>query len=149
MNKVIQTRPVFVEANPHLKDAHLRAQRAMFGAARLANLPTKDEAKDDMIEGINAAFNYRGSQRLISRKQMTIEEMRAVTVAIEAGLFSDDWTWGYDFGITVSTHTVQAEVAHIELRDRITGEVRSEFHTATINAVTFNDARAFNRLVNA
>lgn len=140
------TRPAFVEVNPELQAQHRAAQRAMFAAANFAEM-SRD--RDDQLEGINDAFGYRGASRLISRRQMTIEEMRAVTVAIEAGLFSDDWVWGNDFGITVSTHTVQAEVAHIELRDRITGEVRREFHTATIDAVTFNDAKSFARLLNA
>ena len=104
----IQHRPAFVEAHPELKTQHREAQSAMFGAAHNAGLPLGPQAKDDMIEGINNALGRRGSRRLISRKQMRIEEMEAVTAAIEAGLFSSDWTWNEEFTITVRQVTVRA-----------------------------------------
>lgn len=104
----ISHRPAFVEAHPELKDLHREAQCAMFGAAHTAGLPIAPEHKDHMIEGINNAMARRGSRRLISRKQLRIEEMEAVTAAIEAGLFGADWTWNEDFAITVRTITVRA-----------------------------------------
>ena len=100
----ISHRPAFVEAHPELKDLHLKAQRAMFGAARNAGL-SNDQT--EMLEGINEAFNRKGARRLTSRRQLKIEEMNEITRAVEAGLFSADWTWGHDFMIYVETATIE------------------------------------------
>lgn len=100
----IQHRPAFVEANPELKEAHRAAQCELFAAIDRSGL-SRD--KDLQLEGINAALNRIGSRRLISRKQLKIEEMNALIPAIDAGLFSQDWTWGHDFMIYVRTATVQ------------------------------------------
>ena len=113
-NRPIETRPAFVEAHPHLRDAHLNAQRAMFGSARQAGLPTTDAHRDQMIEGINAALGYRGSRRLVSRRQMNVDEMHCIAVALDAGLFGPDWTWSEEFTITV--RPVQLSVVHFEPR---------------------------------
>ena len=110
----IQHRPAFVEAHPELKADHREAQSAMFGAAHNAGLPLGPEAKDAMIDGINKALGRRGSRYLISRKQLRIEEMNAITEAIENGLFGADWTWNEAFTITVRSATVR--VATIEPR---------------------------------
>ncbi len=124
------TRPAYVEAHPAQSAAHLAAQRAMFGAARNAGL-SRD--RDDQLEGINAALGFRGGNRLISRRQMTIAEMQAVTVGIEAGFFSEDFTWGNDFSLTISTRMVEV----------------TEVHFAPVAPVTGDDARAFSRLLNS
>lgn len=110
----IQHRPAFVEAHPELKAQHRAAQSAMFDAAHHAGLPLGLKAKDDMIEGVNNALGRKGSRRLISRKQMRIEEMTAITEAIENGLFGTDWTWNEAFTVTVCTVTTR--VATIEPR---------------------------------
>ena len=111
----IVTRPAFVEANPVRKDAHRAAQKAMFKAANMAGLSTRDEARDEMLDGINDALGLRGSKRLISRRQMTVEEMQIVAVAIDAGLFSPDWTWGNEF--TAQITTISKTVVHFEPRN--------------------------------
>jgi len=129
----IATRPAFVEACPELQAQHRAAQCALFGAARRADLPTSEPFKDAMLYGINAALNFRGSRRLISRRQMSVAEMQAVTVGIEAGLFSEDWTWGNDFTLSISTRLVEV----------------TEVHFAPVAPVTSNDARAFSRLLNS
>ncbi len=129
----IATRPAFVEARPELLDEHRQAQKAMFGAARRADLCTSEPFKDAMIDGINEALGLHGSRRLISRTQMTVAEMQAVRVAIEAGLFSSDWTWGNEFTISVTTETVRVEVVHI---------------TPTPTA-SETEARRFSRLLNS
>lgn len=129
----LTTRPAFIQANPHLTDAHRTAQRAMFGAARTAHLSTTDAFKDAMIDGINDALGLRGSRRLISRRQMTVAEMQAVTVAIEAGLFSEDWVWGHEFTVSVTTRTMQVEVAEVHFTPRATSA----------------EARSFRRLLNS
>ena len=36
--------------------------------------------------------------------------MKAITEAIEAGLFSPDWTWGHEFMIYIQTATVAATI---------------------------------------
>ena len=111
----IETRPAFVVAHPHLKAAHVAAQRGMFASARANGLSTKPEARDAMIDAVNQALGLRGSQRLISRRQMTIDEMYAIAVAIDAGLFGTDWTWSEDFNITV--RPVVMNVVHFEPRN--------------------------------
>ncbi|RYX82210.1 hypothetical protein EON83_20320 [bacterium] len=109
MTKVIETRPAFAEAHPELAIEHRNAQRAFFGAARNAHL---NWDRDDQIEGINAAFGLRGGHRIISRKQLTPAEYRALVVAIEARLFSRDWTWDNEFTITI--HTREVTEVHFE-----------------------------------
>ena len=107
----IATRPAFVDANPTDRAAHRAAQRAMFGAANRAGLGTSDAHRDAMIDGVNAAFGLRGSQRIVSRRQMTVSEQQAIAVAIEAGLFGPDWIWSADFTISrceVQTVTLAA-----------------------------------------
>ena len=111
----IETRPAFVVANPHLKAAHLAAQRSMFASANSNGLSTRPEARDEMIDAVNQALGLRGSKRLVSRRQMTIDEMHAIAVAIDAGLFGDDWTWSEDFNITVRPVTMN--VVHFEPRN--------------------------------
>lgn len=107
----ISHRPAFVEAHPELKATHRDAQCAFFGAANAAGL---SQDKDAALEGINDALNRKGSRRLISRKQLKIEEMQALTVAIEAGLFSPDWTWGHEFMLYIRTANVRVSVTHFE-----------------------------------
>lgn len=107
------TRPAFVEAHPELCAAHRDAQKAMFGAARAAGL---SYSRDLQLRGMNEALGLRGSARITSRRELTITEMRAVTVAIEGGMFSDDWTWGQDFSISIRTRTVEIEEVHFEPR---------------------------------
>lgn len=89
-------RPAFVEAFPVDLASHRDAQKAMFGAAREAGLDTKG---DEMIEGINALLGLH----LSSRRQLTVDEMHVVTVAIEGGAFRSDWTPRLRAQITVST----------------------------------------------
>ena len=107
-------RPAFVEAHPELKEAHRAAQRAFFAAANRAGLQTDEAHKDAALDGINDALNRKGSRRLISRKQLKIEEMEALTVAIEAGLFTDNWVWGHDFMLYIRTATVRVASVHFE-----------------------------------
>jgi len=115
ISRPIVTRPAFVEANPHLRNAHVAAQRSMFASANANGLSTRPEARDAMIDAVNNALGLRGSKRLISRRQMTIDEMHAIAVAIDAGLFGSDWTWGEDFDITV--RPVVMNVVHFEPRN--------------------------------
>lgn len=110
----ILTRPAFVQANPHLRDAHRVAQCQMFAAARTAGLPTTEAYRDLMLDGINSALGLRGSQRLVSRRQMTIEEMHAISVALDVQLFGEGWKWSEEFSVTVRPMTV--EVVHFEPR---------------------------------
>ena len=110
----ISHRPAFVEAHPELQAQHRAAQRALFGAANRAGLPTDEAAKDAMIDGINDALNRKGSRRLISRKQLKIEEMEALTFAIESGLFSQGWIWGHEFMVYIQTQTVRVATVHFE-----------------------------------
>ena len=119
----ISHRPAFVEANPELKEAHRAAQNAMFAAIAAAGL-TRD--KDAQLEGVNAAFNRIGSRRLISRKQLKIEEMEALTAAIDAGLFSEDFTWGHDFMIYVRTATVVIPAQTVRLSSTHFEPLKSE-----------------------
>jgi hypothetical protein len=111
MKNLTAPRPAFVEAHPAQKEQHLAAQRAFFGAARTANL---NWDRDDQLEGINAALGLRGGKRIMSRREVTPTEYRALVVAIEAGLFSRDWTWGHEF--TVSVHTREVTEVHFEPR---------------------------------
>ena len=129
----IATRPAFVEANPTATAAaaHRNAQRAMFGAAREARLSTD---RDDQLEGINAALGLRGGNRLVSRRQMSVEEMQAITVAIEAGFFSYDWTWGNDFSLSIT----RRQVTEVHFTPRV-----------LVHPVTGNDRAAFSRLLNS
>lgn len=99
-NTPIATRARYVAANPIDKSAHRAAQKAMFGAANRFGLGTGPAHKDAMIDGINAAFGLKGSQRIISRTQMTVDEQRAIAAAVESGLFDGDWNWGVDFKIS-------------------------------------------------
>lgn len=77
-------RPAFVEAQPQLKDAHRHAQRHLFGTAARAGL-SRD--KDEMLSVINALLG----SAFTSRTQMTVDEMEAVSTAIEAGGFKSGW----------------------------------------------------------
>jgi hypothetical protein len=80
-------RPAFVEAFPLDLNAHRAAQKAMFGAARAAGLPTTEAHKAAMIGAINQLLGLR----LESRKQLTVQEMECITVAIESGAFLENW----------------------------------------------------------
>lgn len=80
-------RPAFVDAFPTLREAHRAAQKAMFGAAHKADLPTNEIAADFMVDGINQLLGLS----IGSRRQLTIDEMDAVTVAIEANAFNGRW----------------------------------------------------------
>lgn len=80
-------RPAFVEAFPLDTPAHRAAQRALFGAARAAGLPTGETAKAAMIGAINQLLGLR----LESRRQLTVEEMQCVTVAIQSGAIMANW----------------------------------------------------------
>ncbi len=80
-------RPAFVEAFPFDLSAHRDAQRALFGAARNAGLLTNDAHRATMIGAINQLLGLR----LESRRQLTVQEMQAVTVAIDAGAFLPGW----------------------------------------------------------
>lgn len=77
-------RPAFIEAQPELKASHRAAQKHLFGVAAKAGL-SRD--KEEMLLGINALFG----SALTSRTQMTVDEMEAVTTAIEAGAFRRGW----------------------------------------------------------
>lgn len=116
----VATRAAYVVANPFEKAAHRAAQSAMFGAAKRAGLGTGPAHKDAMIDGINAAFGLRGSQRIISRTQMTVDEQRAIAFAIESGLFGEDWIWGVDF-----------KISRCEVQEVI--QTRTVLHFAPIN----------------
>ena len=129
----ISHRPAFVEAHPELKDLHREAQSAMFGAAHAMGLPTDARAKDVMLDAINEALNRKGSRRLISRKQLKIEEMESITGAIEAGLFSPDWTWGHDFMIYIRTATITAAIQ--------TDVVRMRFSTVHLEPLSTERAK--------
>ncbi len=124
LNTPIATRAPYVAANPFEKAAHRAAQKSMFGAANAAGLGTGPAHKDAMIDGINSAFGLRGSQRIISRTQMTVDEQRAIAAAIESGLFGEDWIWSVDFKIS------RCEVQEVT-------QIRTVLHFAPIN-----DARA-------
>ena len=113
ISKPIETRPAYVVAHPQHKAAHRAAQRAMFGAANRAGLPTSEPFRDLMLDGLNDALGLRGSRRLISRRQMTVEEMQAVAVAIEADLFSADWKWNHDFAISITPYVLRVFAVHI------------------------------------
>lgn len=108
----ISHRPAFVEAHPELKQAHRAAQCALFGAAHRAGL-SNDQT--EMLEGINEALNRKGARRLTSRRQLKIEEMNEITRAIEAGLFSSDWTWGHDFMLYIQTATIEIPAQRVRV----------------------------------
>ena len=135
----ISHRPAFVEAHPELQDLHREAQCALFGAAHAMSLPTDEAHKDIMLDAINEAFNRKGSRRLISRKQLKIEEMEALTCAIEAGLFSPDWTWGHDFMIYIRTATVTAAIP--------TDVVRMRFSSTHLESLQSESARQWSQSV--
>ena len=99
----------FVEAHPELREEHLSAQRAMFKAARDAQLSW---SRDLQIRGMNEALGLRGTTRIQSRRELSIAQMRAIKVAIEAGLFQDDWTWGHEFVVAIRTRTVELTEVH-------------------------------------
>ena len=99
----------FVDAHPELREEHLHAQRAMFKAARDARLSW---SRDLQIRGMNEALGLRGVNRIASRRELSIAQMRAVTVAIEEGLFQDDWTWGHPFIVSIRTRTVEMTEIH-------------------------------------
>lgn len=114
ITRPIETRAAFVVANPHRAEAHRAAQCEMFACANAAGLSTRPESRDAMLDAINDALGYRGAGRLISRRQMTPDEMRAISVAIDAGLFGTDWTWSEEFTVTV--RSIQMDVVHFEPR---------------------------------
>lgn len=119
----IQHRPAFVEAHPSLQPLHNQAQRALFAAIERHDL---SHDKDLQLEGFNAAFNRKGSRRLISHEQLKIEELEVLTSAIEAGLFAPDWAWNHPFMIFLQTATVEATV---ELPSLETSEIEiPNFH---------------------
>lgn len=99
----ISHRPAYVEANPHLRHNYRDAQCAMFGAARAAGSRTDDAHRDAMLDGINAALNRRGARRLISRTQLRIDEMNAITLAITSGYFGPNWEWSHDWMLFIQT----------------------------------------------
>ncbi len=78
-------RPAFVEAYPHLREAHRRAQCAFYGAASNAGLDTND--RDAMI----AACNYELSINIASRRELTIEEMEHMAMLFDLGLYTAGW----------------------------------------------------------
>jgi hypothetical protein len=102
-------RPAFCEAFPAETETHRAAQRAMFGAARTAQLPAKtDDDRAAMIAGINQLLGLR----IESRRQLTIEEMQAVVVAIESGAFYGNWQLIEGFQVRV-TFSVSVHISPI------------------------------------
>lgn len=113
----ISHRPAFTQAHPELRHAHRDAQCALFGAARNADLPTDESGRDAMLDGINNALNRCGARRLISRTQLNIEEMQAVTIAIENGAFGTNWEWNHGWFLFISVRTMRLSTVRAEPRD--------------------------------
>ena len=113
----ISHRPSFIEAHPELQPTYREVQCAMFGAIATADI-SRD--RDIQLDGINNALNRRGARRLISRTQLRIDEMQAITLAIQSGFFGPNWEWlasGFLFIQTIQLPAVRMVSVCLESRD--------------------------------